>query len=688
MSPAPPAAGAELALTRERAASERAHLGRNQQGAIVLLGLFIAIALVGLLFYLVGIGQVIFQRERMQDAADAVALATAIGHARGMNLLAFINLVMAALVAIVLALKVAELLLTALTLISTAISWLVPPAAAAVPLVNTQRTVLGELHDSAREIVDEVLLGLNLLQRAVKVIAPVQSAGSAQLAVPEEYAAVIDRATAVPAQAWLPAAEDRYNTLCRSSRAILSELSTRVVQDAPFSSRVLAANAGALSRGVGEAFCYREGVAPDGAQARITRQLPIERTPGKACEADTARLEESSISCRAWQEELLLRHPEPDGACVAHELEPRRSNLCSFGVKQARVECDPELNPDAQVYSWSEQEIEERVVFNPRSWRWQVEELSYVGVPRFINTVPYAAARADFQAAASQSAAGTAYFTAIEARQPPPVPGRPCDSDERARDPRAPRAEAWSAWNPELSWDDLPGVVRPLCDQRQAVAERELPYGGRVPPKTPGQRLPPGIDPEGYVLRYPAVKHVYGCSEEAMLELRFPDGWARARAEHEEAELAPLRLQAEARLGSEPFQLRGVVAAFEERRSGRIERGLRLGAFGRAVEPEGWVQAGRGAGKVAVAQAEYYFSHDGQHPISSEEMLWNMDWKARLVRFRLPDPELAQRAAPAASDLAVASLTAGAAPLITDVTTVELPPGAPPLERIEALVVH
>src|SRR5688572_4624892 len=125
------------APAREAAARDRAHLGKNQEGAIVLLGLFIAIALVGLLFYLVGIGQVVFRRERMQDAADAVALATAIGHARGMNLLVFINLVMAALVAIVLALKVVELLLTALTLTLTAVSWLLPPAAAAVPLVNT-----------------------------------------------------------------------------------------------------------------------------------------------------------------------------------------------------------------------------------------------------------------------------------------------------------------------------------------------------------------------------------------------------------------------------------------------------------------------------------------------------------------------------------------------------------------------
>lgn len=667
-------------------ASERASLVRNQDGAIVLLGLFIAVALVGLLFYLVGIGQVLFQRERMQDAADAVALATAIGHARGMNLLAFINLVMAALVAIVLALKVVELLLTALTLILTAVSWLAPPAAAAIPLVDTQRTVLGELHESAREIVDEVLLGLSLLQRAVKVIAPAQSVGTAQLQVPGEYAAVIDRATGVPAQAVLPVESDQYNTLCRHSRDILTGLSTAMVQDVPFSSRVLGTSAGTLSRGVGEAFCYREGAAPAGAQARITRALPIERTPGKVCEADRARLEESSKSCLAWQEELLLRHPEPDGTCVARELEPRRSYLCNFAVKQARVECAPELNPGALVYSWSEQEVEERVVFNPRKWRWQVVELGYLGTPRLINTATYAEARTVLQDTARQAAAGTADFSAIEAGQPPAVPGRPCDDGERARDPRVPREELWSAWNPELEWDELPGVVRPLCDRRQGVARRELPYGGELPPKTPGQRLPPDIAPEGYVLRYPVVKHVYGCSEEVVLQLQFPESWTRARAEHEGEELAPQKLQADTPLGSEAFQIRGVVAAFEERRSGRIEQGLRTGAFGNVVEPEGWVLAGRGAGKVGVAQAEYYFNHDGQQHTSAEEWLWNMDWKARLVRFRLPDPE--QQRAPRPQELAAASLAAGTASINTDATTLELPAGAPRLQAIEPLVVH
>jgi hypothetical protein len=129
------------------------------------------------------------------------------------------------------------------------------------------------------------------------------------------------------------------------------------------------------------------------------------------------------------------------------------------------------------------------------------------------------------------------------------------------------------------------------------------------------------------------VKHIYGCSEEAVLELEFPESWTRARAEHEARELA-----------------------------------------------------GRDAGKVAVAQAEYFFSHDGQQHSAPQEWLWNMAWRARLVRFRLPEP--GQQRPPSLQDPAVASLAAGTASINTDVTTLELPAGAPRLESIEQLVVH
>ncbi len=42
--------------------------------------------MVGILWYLAGIGDAIVFRERMQEAADATAFSAAVLHARGMNL--------------------------------------------------------------------------------------------------------------------------------------------------------------------------------------------------------------------------------------------------------------------------------------------------------------------------------------------------------------------------------------------------------------------------------------------------------------------------------------------------------------------------------------------------------------------------------------------------------------------------
>ena len=75
-------------------------LRRDERGAILVLGIFMCSCIVGALWYLAGIGSAIVYRERMQEAADAIAFSGAVLHARGMNLIVLINFVMAAILAI------------------------------------------------------------------------------------------------------------------------------------------------------------------------------------------------------------------------------------------------------------------------------------------------------------------------------------------------------------------------------------------------------------------------------------------------------------------------------------------------------------------------------------------------------------------------------------------------------------
>jgi len=80
-------------------AGER-HLGRNQSGATMVIGIFMAMLVVGMLYFVWGIGEAIVYRQMMQDAADSAAFGGAVISARGMNLIALLNVIMAAAAAV------------------------------------------------------------------------------------------------------------------------------------------------------------------------------------------------------------------------------------------------------------------------------------------------------------------------------------------------------------------------------------------------------------------------------------------------------------------------------------------------------------------------------------------------------------------------------------------------------------
>ncbi|WP_394846531.1 hypothetical protein LZC95_03595 [Pendulispora brunnea] len=84
----------------------KASLKDDQRGAIMVMGLFMALSLVASLWFLIGIGQAIIFRDRGQEAADAMAFSVAAVDARGMDLIAVINIIMLALVGIYLLIQI------------------------------------------------------------------------------------------------------------------------------------------------------------------------------------------------------------------------------------------------------------------------------------------------------------------------------------------------------------------------------------------------------------------------------------------------------------------------------------------------------------------------------------------------------------------------------------------------------
>jgi hypothetical protein len=94
------------AVTRNNPA--RADFLRDDRGVIMVIGTILSFFMIGTVWYVLGIGNVINYREQLQNATDASAFAGAVYDARGMNLLAFINIFMGFLMSLIVVAKIMQ----------------------------------------------------------------------------------------------------------------------------------------------------------------------------------------------------------------------------------------------------------------------------------------------------------------------------------------------------------------------------------------------------------------------------------------------------------------------------------------------------------------------------------------------------------------------------------------------------
>jgi hypothetical protein len=92
--------------------SAKHDLGADSRGAIMVIGIVAGALLVGALWHVAGIGDAIAWRERAQDAVDAGAFENAVWHARGMNVIVAINIVMSLVLMVLVIWRIALILVT------------------------------------------------------------------------------------------------------------------------------------------------------------------------------------------------------------------------------------------------------------------------------------------------------------------------------------------------------------------------------------------------------------------------------------------------------------------------------------------------------------------------------------------------------------------------------------------------
>jgi hypothetical protein len=94
---------------------------RSESGSVLIAGMFMGVILVLCCLHMVGVCEAILVRALGQNIADAVALEGAVWHAQGMNLIVLINLIMAAVMALFITIRLAQIILiTAIAVLSVA----------------------------------------------------------------------------------------------------------------------------------------------------------------------------------------------------------------------------------------------------------------------------------------------------------------------------------------------------------------------------------------------------------------------------------------------------------------------------------------------------------------------------------------------------------------------------------------
>lgn len=153
-------------------------LMRGARGSVLVLSLFMSLFLVGALYYVVGIGDAILYRQAMQDAADSGAQAAAVTAAKGMNLHALMNVVMAITAGILLVLRSVEVLLEIVLGILYGLTASIVFSAKAAALIATLTPVehsVERIGDGVEELVtvahDALDVAHDVVQRAFPIVA-------------------------------------------------------------------------------------------------------------------------------------------------------------------------------------------------------------------------------------------------------------------------------------------------------------------------------------------------------------------------------------------------------------------------------------------------------------------------------------------------------------------------------------
>jgi hypothetical protein len=150
---------------------KQAGLIEETKGAMMLMSLFMALLLIGALYYILGVGDAVIYRRIMQDGADAGAYAASVMGAKGMNLHVLLNVVMAVTAGILLVIRSVEVLLEIVIgilygLVATVV--LAAKASALIAVLNPVESTVERVGDAVEQFVRVAHEALDVAHKAVQ----------------------------------------------------------------------------------------------------------------------------------------------------------------------------------------------------------------------------------------------------------------------------------------------------------------------------------------------------------------------------------------------------------------------------------------------------------------------------------------------------------------------------------------
>jgi len=667
---------------------ESRSLVSDQRGAIMIMGVFMAAFLVGILYYVIGIGDSIFFRERMQDASDAAAYSAAIMHARGMNILALMNMIMAAVLAILVALKLIATLLIIAMAVCTALSWLFPALAGLVGPLKQLHSTVENIYDQLKDPIHSILKILHICEVGVRQAVPVVSQLRVIVMVKEEYDPPDGPAEfgfVWPIYQKLPVEDDSFDKLCGKAGEFAATLA--LAPFATFTPEIIQSAIKSAMEGLATAFssyfCGGSGDKPNYEQAFKENFPPkMETEKSKKCKTLSEKdplspgfsEEEVKSACneaKAESDEMQKARPDKNTASC-DGLGGIMAQHCTTRITDARVNCQPDGKYSRKELTGFEYQIREVTLTMKKDQNGLVSE--------------------DYKYEPSIRRGG--------AREPPPE--NPTNEEaENEKEPPCGDKRSWhekhnmpltavpglfgGAENRDITssevfteWDPNPDLTRPVCHTKfNKPTPEQIPKGQEV------------------VIKYREVIHILGCVHKTSQKFEIDaqlgkdpnpgephsiksddpdiedvtsasgfdiqggsssngsngssssstggseggdqgegkDGKGKEGEGGGDNSKSPQKMIEGAKLGTEDFQLRSIIWGGE---LAATEKGVRIARWyktdgSNAKDPKA-IESLRVLRKISVAQAEYFFDAS----VGPSEWLWSMNWRARLRRFQLP----------------------------------------------------